>query len=103
MSMEDFDRALNNGPWLIGDHYVISEPWIPSFEPGLSSINKLRVWIRLPNLPLECFDESILTLIENTIGRTVLIDHTTLNGCRGNYARIHYKKTTFLSRFFSHG
>ncbi|CAN1773799.1 hypothetical protein LINPERHAP1_LOCUS12665 [Linum perenne] len=62
MSMEDFDRALNNGPWLIGDHYVISEPWIPSFEPGLSSINKLRVWIRLPNLPLECFDESILTL-----------------------------------------
>ncbi|CAN1138900.1 hypothetical protein LINPERHAP2_LOCUS10946 [Linum perenne] len=88
MSMEDYDNALNGGPWLIGDHYVVSEAWRPYFTPGSSPVNKLRVWVRLPNLPLECFDESILTLIGNSIGKTVLIDHTTLNGCRGNYARI---------------
>ncbi|CAN1299343.1 hypothetical protein LINPERPRIM_LOCUS24168 [Linum perenne] len=87
-SLFDSNQALNEGPWLIGDHYVISEPWRPYFEPGDSPISKLRVWVRLPNLPLECFDEFILTSIGNIIGKTVHIDHTTLNGCRGNYARI---------------
>ncbi|CAN1164153.1 hypothetical protein LINPERHAP2_LOCUS25421 [Linum perenne] len=33
MSMEDSDRALNDGPWIIGDHYVISEPWNPPLNP----------------------------------------------------------------------
>ncbi|CAN1154325.1 hypothetical protein LINPERPRIM_LOCUS41073 [Linum perenne] len=87
-SMDDSDRALNEGPWLIGDHYVISEPWRPYFEPGSSPISKLRVWVRLPNLPLECYDEFVLTSIGNIIGKIVHIDHITLNGCRGNYARI---------------
>ncbi|CAN1164151.1 hypothetical protein LINPERHAP2_LOCUS25421, partial [Linum perenne] len=47
------------------------------------------VWVQLLNLPLECFDESILTLIGNSIGKTILIDRINLNGCRGNYARIY--------------
>ncbi|CAN1139820.1 hypothetical protein LINPERHAP2_LOCUS11515 [Linum perenne] len=87
-SMDDSDRALNDGPWLIGDYYVISEPWRPYFEPGSSPISKLRIWVRLPNLPLECYDDFILTSIGNIIGKTVHIDRTTLNGRRGNYARI---------------
>ncbi|CAN1132858.1 hypothetical protein LINPERHAP2_LOCUS7294 [Linum perenne] len=34
----DYDRALNEGPWLIGDHYVISKPWRPYYEPRVRRV-----------------------------------------------------------------
>ncbi|CAN1136871.1 hypothetical protein LINPERHAP2_LOCUS9721, partial [Linum perenne] len=41
-----------------------------------------------PRLPLEYFDSSILKIIGDRIRRTVRIDHTTLEGSRGNFVRI---------------
>ncbi|CAN1162625.1 hypothetical protein LINPERHAP2_LOCUS24598 [Linum perenne] len=87
-SEEDYLRALLEGPWLVGDHYVLSEEWRPNFEPGVSQVNSVRVWIRLPGIPLENFDMGILKLIGDRIGKTIRVDSTTLFGSRGNYARL---------------
>ncbi|CAN1144835.1 hypothetical protein LINPERHAP2_LOCUS14333 [Linum perenne] len=84
----DFNRALLDGPWLVGDHYVVSEEWRPNFEPGFSQVNSVRVWVRLPGIPLENYDAAILKIIGDRIGKTVRVDGTTLFGNRGNYARI---------------
>lgn len=46
------------------------------------------MWVQLLELPLELFDEEVLFAIENTIGRTVKIDDTTLTVQRGRFARI---------------
>ncbi|CAN1170968.1 hypothetical protein LINPERHAP2_LOCUS29291 [Linum perenne] len=73
---------------MVNDHYIVAEEWRPNFEPGYSQVNNLRVWIRLPNLPVENFDPEILTLIGDKVGRTIRVDHTTRTGTRGNYARI---------------
>ncbi|CAN1124993.1 hypothetical protein LINPERHAP2_LOCUS2659, partial [Linum perenne] len=51
--------------------------WRPHFRPEDSSLSSLRVWVRLPGLPLEYFDAAIFTIVGNKIGRTVRIDHTT--------------------------
>ncbi|CAN1160194.1 hypothetical protein LINPERHAP2_LOCUS23165 [Linum perenne] len=48
----------------------------------------LRVWIRLPCLLLEYFNFGILAKIGDRIGKTVRVDHTTLEGSRGNFARL---------------
>ncbi|CAN1124932.1 hypothetical protein LINPERHAP1_LOCUS19150, partial [Linum perenne] len=48
----------------------------------------IRVWVRLPGIPLENFDVGILTLVGNKIGKTVRVDGTTLFGARGNYVRV---------------
>ncbi|CAN1170067.1 hypothetical protein LINPERHAP2_LOCUS28773, partial [Linum perenne] len=85
---EDYKRAFLDGPWLVGDHYVVSEEWRPNFEPGYSQVNTIRAWVRLPGLPLENFDVGILKLIGNRIGKTIRVDGTTLFGSRGNYARL---------------
>ncbi|CAN1165448.1 hypothetical protein LINPERHAP2_LOCUS26157 [Linum perenne] len=76
------------GPWMIGDHYVVLQNWRPYFRPESSSLSTLRVWVRLPGLPIEYFDATILKTIGDKIGSTVCIDHTTLQGNRGNFARI---------------
>lgn len=46
------------------------------------------VWIRLPELPLELFDEEVLYAMGNTVGKTVKIVEMTLGASRGKYARI---------------
>ncbi|CAN1127159.1 hypothetical protein LINPERHAP2_LOCUS3861 [Linum perenne] len=76
------------GPWMVGDHYVVIKEWRPYFQPQDSPISTLRVWVRLPGLPLEYFDSTILKIIGDKIGKTVRLDHTTLEGSRGNFARI---------------
>ncbi|CAN1325888.1 hypothetical protein LINPERPRIM_LOCUS33641 [Linum perenne] len=85
---EDYDRAMFGGPWMVAYHYVVIETWRPYFRPEESSLSKLRVWVRLPGLPLEYFDLGILTRIGNRIGKTIRVDHTTLEGSRGNFARV---------------
>ncbi|CAN1286307.1 hypothetical protein LINPERPRIM_LOCUS19256 [Linum perenne] len=87
-TLADQDRACFGGPWMVGDHYIVMQNWRPYFRPEDSSFSTLRVWIRLPGLPLEYFDASVLTTIGNKIGKTIRIDYTTLQGNRGNFARI---------------
>ncbi|CAN1743194.1 hypothetical protein LINPERHAP1_LOCUS1703, partial [Linum perenne] len=81
-SEEDYNRAFLDGPWLVGDHYVVSEEWRPNFKLGYSQVNTIRAWVRLPGLPLENFDVGILKLIGDRIGKTVRVDGTTLFGSR---------------------
>ncbi|CAN1193206.1 hypothetical protein LINPERHAP2_LOCUS41935 [Linum perenne] len=73
---------------MVGDHYVVIQNWRPYFQPEDSPISTLRVWVRLPGVPLEYFDAAILTIIGNRIGKTVRLDLTTMGGSRGNFARI---------------
>ncbi|CAN1126175.1 hypothetical protein LINPERHAP2_LOCUS3276 [Linum perenne] len=87
-TIEDYDRAMFGGPWMVGDHYVVIQTWRPYFRPEDSTLSTLRVWIRLPGLPLEYFDYGILKKIGDRIGTTVRIDHTTLEEARGNFARL---------------
>ncbi|CAN1154114.1 hypothetical protein LINPERHAP2_LOCUS19827 [Linum perenne] len=73
---------------MVGDHYIVIKDWRPYFQPEDDPISTLRVWVRLPGIPLEYFDATILTIIGNRIGKTVRLDGTTLEGSRGNFARI---------------
>ncbi|CAN1125300.1 hypothetical protein LINPERPRIM_LOCUS31606 [Linum perenne] len=84
----DYEHAMFGGPWMVGDHYVVIQDWRLYFQPEDSPITTLRVWVRLPGVPLEYFDAAILTIIGNRIGKTVRLDLTTLGGSRGNFARI---------------
>ncbi|CAN1193774.1 hypothetical protein LINPERHAP2_LOCUS42168 [Linum perenne] len=84
----DYEHAMFGGPWMVGDHYVVIQDWRPYFQPQDSPILTLRVGVRLPGIPLEYFDATILTIIGNKIRKTVRLDTTTLEGTRGNFARI---------------
>ncbi|XP_020674040.1 uncharacterized protein LOC110093478 [Dendrobium catenatum] len=54
---------------------------------GLSS----PVWIRMPNLPLQYWDESNISRIASRIGLPLWIDTQTGNWVRREYARVEYE------------
>jgi hypothetical protein len=85
---EDYTKALEDGPWLIYDHYLIAREWTPNFHPNNATIEKAAVWVRISGLPIEYYDAKILNYIGNRIGKTVKVDRNTLFQERGKYARV---------------
>jgi len=84
----DKEHALYNGHWMIADHYLTVRTWHPNFDPYEAKIDKVVVWVRLPDLAMGYYDNSVLWTIGNKIGKTLKVDRATSIGMRGNYARI---------------
>ncbi|KAF7810472.1 zinc ion binding nucleic acid binding protein [Senna tora] len=72
--LEDYDAVLENGPWVIFDHYLIIRPWSPGFDPSIDMIQKLAVWVRFPDLPIEFFDNKFLRCFGNQLGKPVKVE-----------------------------
>lgn len=70
------------------DHYLTVNKWKPNFRPSEAVISSTMVWIRLPEIPIEFFNEPSLMKIGNKLGKAVRVDRTTLAVARGKYARI---------------
>jgi hypothetical protein len=63
--LEDRERVLTEGPWMIADHYLTVRCWSPEFRPSMDTISKIPVWVRLPELPIEYFDEDLLFIFSS--------------------------------------
>lgn len=85
---QNLDTALFNGPWIIGDHYLHVQWWVPTFVADTSVINTLPVWICFPVLPLESYTIQWLERTGNEIGWTRKVDDTTLVASTGKFAGV---------------
>lgn len=74
---------------MIVDHYLTVRQWQSNFHPKIASIDKVLIWIRIPNLPIEYYDKNFLLRLGSCIGRPIKVDEATLQVARGKYARIY--------------
>ncbi|RYQ85079.1 hypothetical protein Ahy_B10g104584 isoform B [Arachis hypogaea] len=58
-SQEDYGHALFEGPWMIADHYLVQR-WRPLFMSMETQVQKIVVWVRIPNLPAELYNKYFL-------------------------------------------
>ncbi|XP_026385373.1 uncharacterized protein LOC113280965 isoform X5 [Papaver somniferum] len=77
-----------SGPWFIVGHHLSLRRWKPDFKPSEASVNTTVVWARLPELPLEYFDKTVLEKVGAKIGRLIKVDATTEHVLRGKFARV---------------
>jgi len=45
INMEDYDHVMMNGPWMIGDNYLVIREWTPNFVPEENNITNLTTWV----------------------------------------------------------
>ncbi|XP_061362932.1 uncharacterized protein LOC133306628 [Gastrolobium bilobum] len=107
----DYRHVLEEGPWIVNDHYVIVQRWRPLFDPYDEDFRKVAVWIRIPGLPIEVYKPRHLWRIGNFFGRTLKLDRNSLRKNelgdaviteRGKFARICVEvdlRKSFLSKF----
>ncbi|XP_074293449.1 uncharacterized protein LOC141620492 [Silene latifolia] len=85
---KDYDHVLTQGPWMIGDHYLIIRKWVPNFLPTDEPIRHLTTWIRIPRLSVEYYHEDILRKIGSKVGKVIRIDEPTTMSERGQFIRM---------------
>jgi len=68
---EDKDLILRSGPYFMGSIGLYLNSWTPDFylENDISSV--VLVWLRLPYLPLHCWNNETIRNIGNTLGKYI--------------------------------
>lgn len=87
-SIDDYEFAKYEGPWMIMDHYLITKEWSPNFNPLADNTEKLLAWVRFPCLPIEYYDQEFLMKVGSKIGRPIKVDQATSLISRGKFARL---------------
>jgi hypothetical protein len=71
ISEEDRDLVFRNGPYFMGTQGLYLNKWTPDFNPLVDTPKEVPVWVRLPNLPMHCWDFESLQRIGNGVGRFI--------------------------------
>ena len=67
--MNDHNHALQSGPWMIVEHYLVVQRWRPDFDLFDEEFRRLQVWVRIPGPHLEYYNRRFLWRLGNIIGR----------------------------------
>ncbi|KAF3779911.1 hypothetical protein EJ110_NYTH40360 [Nymphaea thermarum] len=67
-SEADLHLILSPGRWYVGGRLLIANQWHPGMPLRIESSNRVRIWIRLPELPMEWWNPRIFTDIADLIG-----------------------------------
>lgn len=86
--MDDYFFALEGGPWLIQNHYLTVQTWKRNFNAMAENIRHVAIWIRLPGLPGDYYDQKFFYNLGNRIGKAIKVDEMTLKRARTMYARM---------------
>lgn len=87
-SVDDYEFVRYGGPWTVLDHYLIVQDWRPNFDHKSDKTERVLVWVRFPNLPIEYYDYEFLMKIGKKIGEPKYIDQATNIVSRGRFARM---------------
>jgi hypothetical protein len=68
ISEEDRDLIFRNGPYFMGTQGLYLNKWTPNFDPLVDLPKEVPVWVKLPNLPMHCWDFESLQRIGNGVG-----------------------------------
>ncbi|KAF3779278.1 hypothetical protein EJ110_NYTH32147 [Nymphaea thermarum] len=88
-SEDDLNFILSPGRWYVGGRLLIANQWHPGMPMRIESSSRVRIWIRLPELPVEWWNPRVFTDIAELIsGAFVEADKYTRHIQRLGFARI---------------
>ena len=70
-SKEDKDLIFRNGPYFMGPQGLYLNGWTPDFDPEADIPKAVPVWVKLPNLPMHCWNTKSLRAIGNALGKYI--------------------------------
>ncbi|PPS11204.1 hypothetical protein GOBAR_AA09435 [Gossypium barbadense] len=86
-NVDDGLKVITTSTWKIMDHYLTIQKWKSNFHPTIRMIVSTVVWIQLPSLPLEYFNE-VLVKVGKIVGKPIKLYSNTTYTIRGKFARV---------------
>ncbi|KAH0644894.1 hypothetical protein KY284_032778 [Solanum tuberosum] len=85
---EKRDRVLCSGPHFLMQRPVIMKPWVPEFIFKEEILTTIPLLVKLPNLPLNCWNAVVLSKIGSSLGKSLYADECTSQVNMISFARI---------------
>jgi len=70
-SKEDKELIFRNGPYFMGPQVLYLNKWMSDFDPIADVPSSVLVWVRLPNLPVHCWNWDSPKHIGNSLGKFI--------------------------------
>jgi hypothetical protein len=70
-SKEDKELIFRNGPYFMGPWGLYLNKWMSDFNFAADVPSGIPVWVRLPNLPVHCWNWDSLKHIGNSLGKFI--------------------------------
>ncbi|XP_075110496.1 uncharacterized protein LOC142181498 [Nicotiana tabacum] len=87
-NVEERNEVLYSGSCTINNKPIITKAWTTDFDFNEEVLKTLPLWVKLPNLPLNCWGMDSLSRIGSGLGIPVYADECTTKVERISYARI---------------
>jgi hypothetical protein len=84
----DMSAVLTGGPYSVYGRLLILKPMPDYFDFNTSDMVRMPIWVRFPNLPLQCWSPLCLSKLASVIGKPVHADSPTSSMTRLSYARV---------------
>ncbi|MBA0871855.1 hypothetical protein Goshw_000613 [Gossypium schwendimanii] len=99
--IDDYNKVLTQGPWIIFRQYLTIQPWTKMFNPVQTYPSMVTAWIRLSGLPGYLYKRKIIEAIGELIKKVIKLDLQTDNKTNGRlpawqYSSIYIKGTLFF-------
>ncbi|KAI0492242.1 hypothetical protein KFK09_026511 [Dendrobium nobile] len=81
------EAVMSNGPYFVNGKIIGMDKWSHNFSPTSVKGLTAPIWIRLPNLPLHCWDNINICRIASMVGKPYLIDGNMFQWGRREFGR----------------
>ena len=84
----DMLNVLNGGPYHVLGRLMILKIMPEFFDFDTADMVRMPIWIRFPNLPLQCWSPLCLSKLASVVGKPLRLDTPTSSITRLSYARV---------------
>nr|XP_009591529.1 uncharacterized protein LOC104088537 [Nicotiana tomentosiformis] len=87
-SIEDRDEVMYSGPHMLNNKPIIVKMWSANFDFNKEVLQTILVWVKYPNLLLNCWENRSLSRISSGLRIPLYVDACTTQVDRISYARV---------------
>ncbi|KAH0709082.1 hypothetical protein KY284_010509 [Solanum tuberosum] len=87
-SFKDRGELLYSGPHMLGNKPIIVKTWSPEFDLSKEIMKTIPIWVKFPNLPLNCWGMQSLSRLSSWLSIPLYADECTTQIDRVSYARV---------------
>lgn len=84
----DKNVVLCVGPHMYLGRPTVVKPWTPGFDFHAELMKTVPLWVRFPNLPLNCWSSDSLSRIGSLVGVPLYADKCTSRQMRVSFVRL---------------
>lgn len=87
-SHDDYCTVAYSGPHMFYGKATVIKPWSANFNFQEEMLRTVPIWVRFPNLPLNCWSQDSLSRLGSAIGDPLYADECTTKQLRISFARL---------------